>query len=209
MSASDAQPIVPPPSGDLARDRLPDNWPNAQPNPEVTARLGVLLFLVSLGALFAALAAIFLYRLGDRLDYRFEAPRILWASTAAILLSDIAYFLGQRAIRRDLKNMLLLWVGGALALGIAFTTMQALAWVELLMLGITAQSNPFSGMFYLFTAIHALHVAVGLGLLVAVLYGAYFQRYSAGRRSFVDLAGLYWRFLNIVWLGLFYLLVIL
>jgi cytochrome c oxidase subunit 3 len=64
----------------------------------------------------------------------------------------------------------------------------------------------FVGIYFTLTALHALHVAVGIGVIVWVLIGAMRGRY--GRRNFtrVDLVGLYWHLVDLIWIYLFPLL---
>jgi cytochrome c oxidase subunit 3 len=64
----------------------------------------------------------------------------------------------------------------------------------------------FVGIYFTLTGLHALHVAVGVGVILWLLIGAIRGRY--GRRNFtrVDLVGLYWHLVDMIWIYLFPLL---
>jgi cytochrome c oxidase subunit 3 len=56
------------------------------------------------------------------------------------------------------------------------------------------------------TGMHALHMVIGISILFALLYKASQGAYTAGHTSTIDNFGLYWHFVDIVWIFLFPLL---
>ena len=60
--------------------------------------------------------------------------------------------------------------------------------------------------YFIMTGMHALHMVIGLGLLCALIWMTYRKRFSAAYFSPVELGGLYWHFVDIVWVFLFPLL---
>jgi len=60
--------------------------------------------------------------------------------------------------------------------------------------------------YFVLTGLHALHMLVGLGVLAVLLFRSRTGRYSAGYYTPIELAGLYWHFVDIVWIFLFPLL---
>jgi cytochrome c oxidase subunit III len=60
--------------------------------------------------------------------------------------------------------------------------------------------------YYTMTAIHALHMIVGLGIFALLVYNAYKGRYTPRSHGQVEMSGLYWHFVDIVWIFLFPLL---
>jgi len=56
------------------------------------------------------------------------------------------------------------------------------------------------------TGLHALHMVIGVGILLTLIVWAHRGRYSADYMTPVDLAGLYWHFVDIIWIYLFPLL---
>lgn len=64
----------------------------------------------------------------------------------------------------------------------------------------------FYSLYFAMTGLHALHMIVGIGVLAALLRPAWKGRYSAAYNNPVELTGLYWHFVDIVWIFLFPLL---
>jgi cytochrome c oxidase subunit 3 len=85
-------------------------------------------------------------------------------------------------------------------MGLAFLASQVSAWLELIDRGAYLQQNPYSGFFYLFTALHAAHLVGGLGALAFVMLS------KGRRREVVDAATFYWHFLGVLWIALFFVL---
>lgn len=166
-----------------------------------TARLGIWLFIGSLGAMFTALGTVWLYRLHDRLNYYFEAPKSLWLSTALLLASSVTMALAVRAVRKGDSQSLRKFLTATLSLGMGFLISQLFAWEQLWQAGLFAQSNPFSGLFYVMTALHALHLIGGLIWLFYVRRAA--AVFTAKKHLAVDLCSVYWHFMDIVWLAFF------
>lgn len=67
----------------------------------------------------------------------------------------------------------------------------------------------FYWIYFVMTGLHALHMIVGLGLMLWLLWTAWKGRYSADYYSPVEMSGLYWHFVDIVWIFLFPLLYLL
>lgn len=71
---------------------------------------------------------------------------------------------------------------------------------------IADQVRIFFGFYFAMTGLHAFHMVVGFGLLLYLLYNAWKGRYSGAYNTPVELVGLYWHFVDIVWIFLFPLL---
>jgi len=67
----------------------------------------------------------------------------------------------------------------------------------------------FYWLYFVMTGLHALHMVVGLGLMSWLLYKAWKNTYSAEYYMPVEMSGLYWHFVDIVWIFLFPLLYLL
>lgn len=129
---------------------------------------------------------------------------ILITSSVFMAVAVTAARLGDR--RKALINLVCTIVGGA-----AFLGCQAIEWTHLIHEGARLTSNPwgspqFSQAFFVLTGFHGSHVLSGLIILVITAI-----RWSLGKTSAqgVELAGLYWHFVDLVWVfifTLFYLL---
>ena len=68
------------------------------------------------------------------------------------------------------------------------------------------QAEIFFSLYFIMTGLHALHMIVGLGCLTALLRPAWKGRYTAAWHNPLECIGLYWHFVDIVWIFLFPLL---
>jgi cytochrome c oxidase subunit 3 len=112
------------------------------------------------------------------------------------------------AYRRDRVNAAALMLVTA-AFGEVFVGMQAFEWSKLIMEGVRPWGNPwgaaqFGSTFFMITGFHGLHVTCGVILLVIVavrlLRGAYEK---GGNYQIVEIVGLYWHFVDLVWVFIF------
>ena len=79
-----------------------------------------------------------------------------------------------------------------------------------LTLGVSIQHvQMFYWIYFAMTGMHALHMIIGVGLLSVILYFSVKGRYSPEYHNPVEVAGLYWHFVDIVWIFLFPLLYLL
>jgi cytochrome c oxidase subunit 3 len=74
---------------------------------------------------------------------------------------------------------------------------------------LAAGAQMFFNLYFVLTGLHALHMVVGAGLLIAVAILAWKGRFSPENHNFVEGVGLYWHFVDIVWIFLFPLLYLL
>jgi cytochrome c oxidase subunit 3 len=127
-------------------------------------------------------------------------PQTLWTSTAIILLSSVTFEIARRVFRNGqwrLASQLFIATG---CLGAGFLASQVTAWRQLLREGAFLSQNPHSSFFYLFTGLHAAHLAGGLVVLLVLLIG------KSKRRELVDVSAYYWHFLGVLWIALFIVL---
>jgi cytochrome c oxidase subunit 3 len=71
---------------------------------------------------------------------------------------------------------------------------------------LSRQAQLFFVFYFVMTGTHALHMVIGLGLLAVLVYQAYRDYFSPAHYAPVDITGLYWHFVDIVWIFLFPLL---
>jgi cytochrome c oxidase subunit 3 len=94
-------------------------------------------------------------------------------------------------------------------LGLSFVGMQAFEWTKLISEGVRPWGNPFGAeqfgaVFFMVTGFHGLHVSIGVIYLatvaIKVLKGHYDQQ---GNYEIVEISGLYWHFVDLVWVFIF------
>jgi len=178
-------------------------------------RIGMWLTLAAILMMFAALSSAYVFRSTRTPGWQlFAVPQMLWVSTSLILASSATFELARRALRRSENVSYRRWVLASLMLGFGFIVSQLLAWRELVGQGIYLASNPHSSFFYLLTGMHAVHLLGGiLGLSYLWLRarraesGARSEReVEVKRRASADAIGLYWHFMDGLWVYLFALL---
>jgi cytochrome c oxidase subunit 3 len=110
--------------------------------------------------------------------------------------------------RRNRRNTVLLMVATA-ALGATFVSMQAFEWTKLIMEGVRPWENPmgaaqFGSAFFMITGFHGLHVSAGVIYLLVVARRVHIGFYEKrGSYEMVEIAGLYWHFVDLVWVFIF------
>jgi cytochrome c oxidase subunit 3 len=115
-------------------------------------------------------------------------------------------------LKRDDLPRYRLWLWASLALGALFIALQLLAWRRLVAQGVYLATNPHSSFFYVLTGLHGLHLAggiMGLGYLIARARresGDVKRQAKAVGAARADAVGIYWHFMDGLWLYLFGLL---
>ena len=110
--------------------------------------------------------------------------------------------------RRDRRKTVALMVATAL-LGATFVGMQAFEWTKLIHEGVRPWGNPwgaaqFGSSFFMITGFHGLHVSAGVIYLLVVarrVWTGFYER--QGNYQTVEIAGLYWHFVDLVWVFIF------
>jgi cytochrome c oxidase subunit 3 len=70
----------------------------------------------------------------------------------------------------------------------------------------TSKIQMFYWLYFAMTGVHALHMIIGIGVMLVLIYLSYKERFSPEYHAPVELSGLYWHFVDIVWIFLFPLL---
>lgn len=172
-----------------------------------TDKLGVWIFLGGEVVLFSSLILTILYfRIHDASAYpafrdHLSIP-LVGLNTFILVVSSFLVVRALEAIRHDHRAGLVYNLLGVLILGAAFVSGQAFEWSELFHAGITP-SSLFGTPFFTVTGIHGTHVMIGLAWDAFVIVQALNGAYSARNPHGVEVFGLYWHFVDIVWIVLF------
>ncbi len=140
----------------------------------------------------------------------FDLPIQVWISTALIVISSLVYHFGKIAVDRNDQPGAKRWFIATTVFGAAFISSQLLAWFALNSRGLYIQGNPYTGFFYILTAVHAVHVMGGIVALGSILLRNLTPTESlveiVKRRTLAEVVGWYWHFMGVLWLALFVLL---
>jgi heme/copper-type cytochrome/quinol oxidase subunit 3 len=133
-------------------------------------------------------------------------------NTFILLSSSWAMVMGLRQVQRGNPAGLARWISLTALMGAIFVVLQIVEYSELSHKGITlfySTNNPFNDFgahFYAPTAFHGAHVIVGVLWALFVVNNARKGRYSADNHAGVEVFGLYWHFVDVVWILLFTLI---
>lgn len=140
----------------------------------------------------------------------FNLPFQIWISTGLIIVSSIDYELAKNSLLAGNQQKARKWFFITGILGMIFIASQILAWVSLVNQGFYAQGNPYAGLFYILTAVHAVHVLGGIISLGFIILKTQIETEDKDellkRQWFATVVGWYWHFIGILWLVLFALL---
>lgn len=198
-------PLVPPPPRAPAQGgRGPGEEGPAPGRPAHPARVAVWLVVAAVVVLFAAFTSTYLARRAEPDWTPVPMPRILWASTTAILASSLILSASLHAGRRGRRQGLRRGLAATAVLGGVFLICQLLGWRDLARAGGFLASSPHSAFFYLLTGTHGLHLAGGLAALLYALArsGAPAERVLDA----VEPAAAYWHSLAGLWVYVFVIL---
>ena len=127
-----------------------------------------------------------------------ELPVVLpLVMTTVLVASSFTFHAGEVVLSRGDRGRFVAWLVVTMLLGSAFIGMSLYEWTHLFGQGFNFETNAYSTIFYTITGFHGAHVAVGLGIFLAMLVPALSQRTNDG---FVRAAGVYWHFVDIIWL---------
>jgi cytochrome c oxidase subunit 3 len=172
-------------------------------------KLMIWLFIIGDGLLFAGFLTVYGFvRLAaptwpNRAEV-FHLP-LIGAMTIILITSGATMATAVLAARRDNWKMTVHFLLLTMLGGLAFLGMQAYEWLSLIRTGATLTANPwgvplFAQSFFIITGFHGFHVLTGLLLLGIVATRASTGRSKAGG---VELTGLYWAFVDVVWVFIF------
>ena len=164
---------------------------------------GLFVLLAASTMVFAAFTSAFVVRRGLSDDWASMAkPAILWVNTVILLASSFVLDLSRRALKAGNRSRFNFWWSAGTALGILFLVGQSVAWYQLRQAGVFVATNPSSSFFYVLTAAHAFHLLGGVAALVYVDIQAWRLRLGPAKRTTIDIAAVYWHFLDGLWLYL-------
>ena len=125
-------------------------------------------------------------------------------STFVLLMSSMSMVLAYSALTRGSLKGFRIWVLSTAILGMTFLAFQTFEFRDFVQHGLTPRTNLFGTTFFTLTGFHGAHVTLGVIWLLSL----FFYSFRAGgvtpeRNLDVDLAALYWHFVDVVWIVIF------
>jgi cytochrome c oxidase subunit 3 len=196
------------------------------PAQKEASTLGIWIFLVTEVLFFGGMfTAYVVYRATFRrafegasnlLDIRLGA-----FNTAVLILSSLTMALAVWAASQGKKKLIVVFLVLTIVLGATFLGVKVVEYRDkfvhhevpgphfVVPHGLAPQSELFFSLYFCMTGLHALHMVIGIGLLSWLIAKARRGAFSPRYNTPVDMVGLYWHFVDIVWIFLFPLLYLL
>ncbi len=173
-------------------------------------KLGMWLFIVSDTLTFSALLIAYSY---SRLNspnwprpFPFN-PSIIFSTimTVVLLASSLTMVMAVAAASRGNRGSTVKWILATMFFGLSFIALHMREWLHLIDEGLRPTSNPwgsplFGAVFFGVTGLHMTHVAIGVIYLGIISLGFGRGKFSA---EDVEVSGLYWHFVDLVWMFVF------
>ena len=127
-------------------------------------------------------------------------------SSFVLLMSSLTMVLAHSALARGDQDQTKTWLFATAFLGTVFVSGQFFEFAEFILHGLKLNINPAASAFYMLTGFHGLHVVLGiLMLLVLAFKSMRTGGLSEAEGLNVELVGLYWHFVDIIWIVIFVL----
>ncbi len=139
-----------------------------------------------------------------------EAAHVNWRlgalNTLVLVTSSLTMILAYGAVQSDERARVRIYLAMTVALGLAFLGIKSVEYTYDIREGLTPLTGLFWSFYYLMTGLHALHVTAGIVLNSFLLILATRGSLWPHRQQRIEFAGLYWHFVDVVWIFLFPLL---
>jgi len=124
-------------------------------------------------------------------------------SSFVLLMSSLTMVLALSAIQRGDHQKLRVWLMATALLGMTFIAGQVYEFTTFLHEGLALTTNLFSTSFFVLTGFHGAHVTIGILMLLSLYGMSVSGLLPVEKAETVELVGLYWHFVDIVWIVIF------
>jgi cytochrome c oxidase subunit I+III len=188
-----------------ADDYAQEGWPVENLSKD---KLGIWIFIASEILIFGSLLVAYGYvRLSSStwpVASQIHNSTMGLINTILLLTSSLAIALALNSVRTNNQTGLKIGLGSAFGLGFVFLAIKFGAeWPDLIRNGFTINSGLPGSTYYVLTGVHAMHIVAGLFGISYLLYRTVTGGFNADNHSGVENVGLYWHFVDIVWMFLF------
>ena len=127
-------------------------------------------------------------------------------SAFVLLMSSLTMVLALAAVQRGNPRGARIWLAATALLGMTFIGGQCYEFTHFFYDGLKLQTNLFGATFFVLTGFHGTHVTVGVIWLWSLFMMAVRGKLTTERALDVEIAGLYWHFVDVVWIAIFTLI---
>ncbi len=193
---------------------MPDEHIHGHESPDqafLSARLGIWAFLATEVLLFGGLFTTYIvYRLRypDLFhDQHLKLNRLLGLlNTIVLITSSLTVATAIAAIRRGRQILSRVCIALTILLALGFLGIKYVEWSEDFAHGLYPGTNMFFSLYFMMTGLHGIHVVAGIVVLSTVLVMSAMGKFSEQYATPLEISGLYWHFVDLVWIYLFPLL---
>jgi cytochrome c oxidase subunit 3 len=186
--------------------------------------LGMWVFLVTEIMFFGGLFMAYLvYRAAQPMAFQEASAHLSigWGAfnTAVLIFSSLTMALAVRAAQTSAPpKTQVMWLGATMFLGLVFLGVKVIEYTEKFTHHTVpgpnfvwdgkypAGAEMFYSLYFVMTGLHAVHMIIGIGIMLVIAWMAWRRTFSAEYYTPVEVSGLYWHFVDIVWIFLFPLL---
>lgn len=130
-------------------------------------------------------------------------------SAAVLLMSSLTMVLSLGSLQQGNVRNSRIWLAATALLGATFLGGQFFEFTEFYEHGLTLQGNIFGSSFFVLTGFHGVHVGIGVLWLLSLLFVSLRGGLKKENAMTLEIAGLYWHFVDIVWIIIFTLVYLL
>jgi heme/copper-type cytochrome/quinol oxidase subunit 3 len=170
-------------------------------------RVGIVSFLITESVFFLMLILAYLFYNSHAMNGPTPAtmlnPQRTGIYTLCLLASSFTIWLAERKLRAGKPSAFRWLLALTILLGTGFIFGQSREYLRIFHEGVLVNSNLFATTFFTLTGFHGLHVCVGIIALLILMALAFAGDFKQGRIEAVKSIGLYWHFVDAVWLVVF------
>jgi len=140
-------------------------------------------------------------------------------NTAVLLCSSFTMVLAVRGAQLGKRRTVMLFLVLTIVLGLVFLGVKGFEWNQKFQehhvpgpsfhlegTALQGQAQLFFSLYFAMTGLHAVHMVIGCGIMLFLLWKTYQGTYTAEYYTPIDMGGLYWHFVDVIWIFLFPLL---
>ena len=172
-----------------------------------TYKMLLLFGMISIFMIFAGLSSAYVVS-KSRPDWLkdFQLPTAFIISTIVLIASSFTIHSALKAMRNNNRNLTSILLVTTLVLGLAFIVLQFKGFGQVVDMGLFftgSESSITTSFLYIAVIVHVMHLIGGIISLLVVIYNHFKQKYNSLQTLGIELCGMYWHFMDFIWVYLF------